>query len=216
MQIHSQIKLFVTIDSPLYREAILYRLLLQPDIDLVGESSTGVETLSKLGRNNTDVLIIEENLRDNDGLSISEIALRENPSLSILLLVDTQISQSRLSIYLAAGIKTVVSKTQTNQELIKALFYIRTGQVYIDGEQFRTRNRESNATQNKFYELSEREKEVAQLIAKRVTIKEIASQLGVSNKTVHTYKERILIKMGFERQPELMLFMHRYFHQSLP
>ena len=47
-------------------------------------------------------------------------------------------------------------------------------------------------------------------MADRVAFKTIADRLGVSYKTVHSYKDRIFIKMGFERQPDLMLFMKRF------
>ena len=206
----AHIKLFVTIDKLLYREALLYQFLLQSEIEIVGESKTGVGTLSTLFDSGANILLIEEDLRDNDGLTISETALSKNPALSILLLVEGPISQNRLSIYLNAGIKTVVSKTQPIKDLIKALYYIQSGQVYINTEQFRRQSSPVIVEKDKFLDLSDREQEVAKLIARRTSIKDIAQSLGVSNKTVHTYKERILVKLGFERLPELMLFMQRY------
>ncbi|WP_144394114.1 response regulator transcription factor [Pleionea sediminis] len=210
MSSHSKNRLYVTVDKLLYREALMYQLLLQPDFEIVGESNSGVETISQLPRSQASILLIEEDLRDNDGLTISEVLLERIPELSIVLLVDKKFSQQRLSIYLEAGIKSVVSKTQPIKDLITTLFYVQSGQVYIDAEQFREPNTDPILDHGKFLDLSEREQEVAKLIAQRVSIKDIADSLGVSNKTIHTYKERILVKMGFERIPELMLFMHRY------
>lgn len=209
----NSIRLYVTIEKLLYREALIYQLLQQPEVNLVGESTTGVDTLNQLNQCSPSVLIIEENLPDNDGLTISELALEEQPALSILLLVDTNISQSRLAIYLESGIKSVVSKNQPVTELIKSLHYIKSGQIYVDAEQFRFPRQSISVNLDMFYSLSHREQEVAQLMADRITVNHIAARLGLSNKTVHTYKERILVKMGFERLPELMLFMKRFQNQ---
>lgn len=203
-----RLRLFVTVGQRLVRDSLLFQLLLQDDIDLVGESETGVETLNQLPLTSPGILIIEENLRDNDGLTIAENALSTNPSLAILLISDTPVSAGRLAIYLEAGIKAVVSKHQPIQDLIKTLYYIRNGQVYVSAWQ--RSEAENPARLNGYHALSAREREVARLMASRVTIKEIAEQLGVSCKTVHSYKDRIYVKLGFERLPELILFMKRH------
>jgi two-component system response regulator FimZ (fimbrial Z protein) len=49
-------------------------------------------------------------------------------------------------------------------------------------------------------------------MASRLPVRDIAGRLGVSCKTVHSYKDRIFVKLGFERLPELILFMQRHQH----
>lgn len=209
--IPDDVRLYVTISSRLFRDALLYQLLLEDTIDLVGESSTGVDTLNQLPESAPTVLIIEEALSDNDGLTISEVALSRHPSLRILLLVDQPVSPTRLAIYLDAGIKAVIAKTQPVQELIQTLGYIRHGQVYVDASSYRHQRDDCRPSDlDAFQALSAREQEVARLMAERIAVKTIAEQLGVSYKTVHSYKDRIFIKMGFERLPDLMLFMKRF------
>ncbi len=216
----TRIRLFLTMKQRLYRDALLAELVNQEDIDFVGESSSGTETLGLLVRCSPSVLIIEEDLLDNDGLTISEMALVQNPSLTIILLVDSDISQKRLAIYLDSGIKSVVSKTQAMQDLSKALNYTRNGQVYIDAEHCRSiqgssMEKNKSIDVKRYYSLSVREQEVASHMAERIPVMKIAEQLGVSHKTIHTYKERILIKLGFQRLPELILFMKRIqFHKQ--
>ncbi|MGM0768811.1 MAG: LuxR C-terminal-related transcriptional regulator [Pseudomonadota bacterium] len=205
-----RVRLHVTIGQRLLRDSLLFQILLHDDVELVGESETGVDTLNRLPAARPGVLLIEENLRDNDGLTIAENALSMHPSLSVLLLSDTPVSSSRMAIYLEAGIKAVVSKQQPMQELIKTLFYIRSGQVYVGNWQ---QPREPAPGALEAYQgLSGREREVAQLMACRVPVRDIAQQLGVSCKTVHSYKDRIFVKLGFERLPELILFMQRHHH----
>lgn len=205
------LRLFVTVDKRLYRDALLYQLLLEDDIDLVGESATGVSTLDQLAKAHADVLLIEEALPDNDGLTISEVALSQHPTLRILLLVDQPVSPNRLAIYLDAGIKAVIAKTRPVQELVRALGYIRHGQVYVDAASYVPAANDARPPElDAFRSLSSREREVARLMAQRIAVKTIAEQLGVSYKTVHSYKDRIFVKMGFERLPDLMLFMKRF------
>lgn len=203
-------RLFLSATHLLYREALLFQLLLMDELTLAGEASNGVETLARLGSANATILVIEENLLDNDGLTISEIALQKDPDLIILLLVDAPITQKRLSIYLEAGIKSVISKQQPISDLVRALHYLHSGQIFVD-PQVISSVKPSMVQKEQLNQLSEREREVAEMIASRVAIKDIADQLGVSNKTVHTYKDRVLVKLGLERIPELIVFVNRYF-----
>lgn len=207
MKSHRSIRLFVTVGQRLFRDSLLFQLLQQDEVDLVGESETGIDTLNRLLNADVNVLIIEENLRDNDGLTIAENALSLCPSMSVLLISDSPVSASRMSIYLEAGIKAVVSKTHPIQELIKTLLYIRNGQTYVSS--WHTHS-PKEAELEAYTDLSRREREVAKMMANRIPVKEIAEQLGVSCKTVHSYKDRIFIKLGFERLPELILFMKRH------
>ncbi|WP_144391774.1 response regulator transcription factor [Pleionea sediminis] len=206
----SKSRLFVTIDKLLYREALMYQLLLQPDIEIVGESSRGAETISEIESSKASILVIEESLIDNDGLTVSEALLKCHPALLIILLVDKEISQRRLLIYQDAGIKSVVSKSQSFKDILNAIYRVQSGLFFNSSEEFQKYQVNIEKDQCKFQELSKREQEVAKLIAQRVAVKEIASLLGVASKTVHTYKERVFAKMDIERLPELMLFMHRY------
>lgn len=204
------LRLYLTVGQRLLRDTLLFQLLLHDDIELVGESETGLDTLARLPDARPGVLVIEEDLRDNDGLTIAENALSMQPALSVLLISETPVSVGRLAIYLDAGIKAVVSKQQSIQELIKTLFYVRSGQVYVDAWQAPVDD--SGGAVEAYAALSGREREVAQLMARRVPVKAIADQLGVSCKTVHSYKDRIFVKLGFERLPELILFMKRHDH----
>lgn len=194
----------------MYRDALLYQLMQLNKLSLVGESSTGVGTLDNIGSSGANVLIIEEDLPDNDGLTISEIALEQDPALIVVLLVDKEISHNRLAIYLESGIKSVVSSQQPISELVKMLHYIMGGQIYIGNEYYPSATAYQDIGLEVFHSLSKREQEVAFFVAQRMEIKCMAETMGVSNKTVHSYKDRILTKMGFERLPELVLFMQRY------
>ncbi len=139
-----RLRLFATVSHRLFRDGLLFQILHNEDIELVGESETGVETLQRLAAVRPGVLLIEENLKDNDGLTIAENALSLHPALSVLLISDTPVNSSRMAIYLESGIKAVVSKQQSIQELIKTLFYIRSGQVYLGNWQS-TRDRADDA-----------------------------------------------------------------------
>lgn len=211
------IRLFIALEQRLYRDALLFDLVHQKDIELVGESSTGNETLKQLARCIPTTLVIEENLKDIDGLTIAEMALSQYPSLTIILIVDKSISKNRLAIYLDSGIKSVVSKEQSLRDLNQAVNYTRNGQIYISAEHYRTALKKRYSTpikgdvppSDRFETLSEREKEVATYIAENLPLSNIAERLGVSHKTVHTYKERIFEKLDFQRLPELIVFMKR-------
>lgn len=214
---HNTMSLFVTVEQRLYRDALLLELAHRKDFDLVGESALGKETLKHLSWTKASTLIIEESLQDMDGFTIAEIALSKYPSLIVVLLVDNEIPKQRLGLYLDSGIKAVVTKQQSINDLIRSVNYTRNGQVYVDAERYRSlAGRQKNASDSldgfsldNFFSLSEREREVAKHIAEHMPLKQIAESLGLSDKTIQTYKERILVKLGFERLPELIVFMQR-------
>lgn len=212
---NERIRLFLTLKERLYRDALLHDLMQQTDIDFVGEAVDGAQTLQFIAEGKASTLLIEEDLGDIDGLTVSEMLISKQPSLSIVLLVDKPVSQNRLAIYLDSGVKAVVSKQQAIQELVLALHYTRNGQIYI-GNPYHVGTAHSPFTYeigkqqlDRFEGLSDREQEVAKLLADHLSLVDIASQLGVSNKTIHTYKDRIFVKLGFEKPAELVLFIKR-------
>ena len=140
------------------------------------------------------------------------MALNLQPTLNIMLIVDTTISAKRLTIYLQSGIKTVVSKDQPISELLEALRYIENGQPYVGNEVYQNSARQKQITV--FSSLSDRERQVAMMMADRIPAKLIAEELGVSHKTVHSYKDRVFTKLGIDRVVDLIVFVQRYKHQA--
>mgnify|MGYP001286087130 CR=1 FL=1 len=67
-----RLRLFATVSHRLFRDGLLFQILHNEDIELVGESETGVETLQRLAAVRPGVLLIEENLKDNDEYRILE------------------------------------------------------------------------------------------------------------------------------------------------
>lgn len=209
------IQLFIATQERLFRDAVLLELVQQPDVRLVGEAARGREVLSQLDHSAATTLIIEENLPDVDGLTVSEMALARLPLLSIILLVDQPVSENRLAIYLEAGIKSVVPKTLPLRSLHEAIHYTRNGQPYVLMPSSHTDRREPCIDLSLYDALSSREQEVARHIANHQSTRDIADQLKVSSKTVHTYKERILVKLGCQKLPEMQVYMRRLaYHQA--
>lgn len=213
MESEQTLRAFITIEKKMVRDGLLYHLLNLPEFDLVGDASNGFDTLKQLGICKPDMLIVDEDLSDQDGLTVSEIALSNMPTLNIILLVDSIISDARLAIYLDSGIKSVVAKTQSIDQLIKTVRYVQHGQTFVDPNN--CLKKEDDLGMNAVFKiLSHREIEVAMLLASQVSIKKIAELLCVSPKTVHTYKDRILIKMQCDRMQDLVLRMKRIRNRS--
>ncbi len=203
-------RIFVTVSKLLFREALLLKILGQDHFNLVGESASGTDTLQQLHLTRPDLLLIEEDLADNDGLTVAEIARCRHPELRIMLLVESAITETRLKIYLEAGIHSVVAKTQPMSALLRALSYVQAGRVYVDpGACHNAKLGRPTFDREAYQALSSREREVADLLASQYSIRDIADQLGVSIKTIHTYKERILLKTGCPGTTELLLYLRR-------
>lgn len=202
--------LHLTVGKLLFREALMFQLIKLPNIRVVGESSRGTEALQTLSVSPAEVLLIEEDLEDNDGLTIAETARNTYPWLNVLLIVEKPVRQSRMAVYLESGIRSVVPKTAAMKDMLKALTYVSYGQTYIDPDMhWKHKTKTEKQSSRAVSRLSRREQEVALQLAQYRSIKSIAEDLGVSQKTVHTYKDRILIKLEVSGLPELILHLNR-------
>lgn len=202
--------LHLTVSKLLFREALMLQLIKLPNIRVVGESSHGAEALRVLSVAPAEILFIEEELEDNDGLTIAETARTKFPWLNVLLVVEKPVRQSRMAVYLESGVRAVVPKTAAMKEMLKALTYVSYGQTYIDPDMHWKHPLNSDRKSvNAMSKLSEREQEVARQLAQNRSIKSIALDLGVSQKTVHTYKDRILIKLEIGGFTELLVYLNR-------
>lgn len=171
----------------------------------VSEAQNGGEVLRLLRQRTFDVLIMDINMPGATGLEVVRDVRRDYPYLPVLMLSVYPEEQYALRA-LKAGASGYLPKESAPEELVKAVLKIVKGGKYITAsmaEQLADALRDDDS--KPLHEtLSDREFQVMRLLATGKTISEIAAELALSVKTISTFRTRLLTKMHFKNNAELI------------
>ena len=198
-------------DHPTMREGLRIAIECQPGMRVVGEAGSWHEALRLAGELAPDVLVLDLNLPDGNGWSLLEQlrSLEALPPTLVLSVCDEDLYARRL---LQAGARGYLMKDEPIASVLHAIREIHAGHLITSralsselmaqalGLAEETEPDDMSAASG---ELSDRELQVLGMIAQRLSNKEIATCLGLSEKTVHTYKTRLMSKLGVRTTPEL-------------
>lgn len=199
-------------DHALVREAL--RTLIEtrlPDVEILGEASTGVETLRLCREHQPDLLVLDISMPDLGGLEV----LAELPSTSprTKVAVVSQYSDRAYVIRaLRLGAKAYVPKKALGKDLVTALQAVLEGRTYldptvadlvVDAAIHPEQDTEGTARLKK---LTKREREVLRLTAEGRTAKEVAQVLCISPHTVNRHRANLMEKLGLHGKADLVKF----------
>ncbi|MBD9678093.1 response regulator [Pseudomonas sp. PDM18] len=192
-------KILIVDEQPLTREAL--RLLLENDRhEVVGEADNGFAALQQVRHCEPDIMILELSIPRLGGLEvIQRLAIQRSPVKTLVL--TSQDSEYFASRCLAAGATGFVSKQVDSEEVLQAVRALVKGMSYFPSGRLGSVNA---AEQVRLDKLSVRELSVLQLLAKGMSNIAIADQLAISDKTVSTYKTRLMEKMQAKSLVELV------------
>jgi two-component system, NarL family, invasion response regulator UvrY len=199
------IRILLVDDHPVVRHGIRQILIEGFKSVSVGEASD-VATASASIRNSAwDVVVLDVTLPGASGLDLLKEIRQMRPALPVLVLSMHPASQFARRV-LAAGAMGYLTKDSAPTELVHAVDQIRRGKLYLGSrvpEWARTPNADSAAPHDK---LSDREYQVLRMIASGLTVSGIATALGLSVKTVSTYRSRLLEKLQMRSNAEVMRY----------
>ena len=170
----------------------------------VGEARTAGEAIGLLRRRNWDLVLIDINLPGRSGLEVLEEARRLRPKTPVLVI--TAYSEEQFALHaIKLGAAGYITKHEAAEQLITAIKRVLAGGKYVSASLAeRLASYVGAPGEHALHEaLSQRELQVLRLIAVGKSMKEIAADLALSEKTVATYRSRIAEKTGLKTKVEI-------------
>jgi DNA-binding NarL/FixJ family response regulator len=206
----SKIRLLLVDDHRVVRLGLTALLQSEPDMEVVGEASNGLEAVALVQELKPDVVIMDISMPEMDGL---EATRRIKGTCDCQVLILTVHAQERyLFPVLKAGAAGYVLKSTVDEELIEAIRTVARGGAFLYPSATRMvledylRHMQSGEEQDTYEQLSEREREVLKLIAFGHTASEVADRLVISPKSAETYRTRVMQKLNLHTRSDLVRY----------
>ena len=198
------IKIVIADDHPIVRAGLKQILADASDIKVVAEAGDGHEILKLIRKGGVDVVLLDITMPGLMGLDALKQMSVENPKLPILVLSMHPEEQYAIRV-LKAGASGYLTKAAAPEQLIGAIRKVFRGGRYVSAAlaEKLALGLQVGATGLPHENLSDREYQVLCLISSGKTVKEIAEELSLSEKTISTYRTRILEKMDMKSNAEL-------------
>jgi DNA-binding NarL/FixJ family response regulator len=197
-------RILIVDDHAVVRDGLKKMLDEQPGAVTFGEASTVPEALRLVRAGDWDVVVLDLSLGDRSGLEVLKELKQIRPRLPVLILTMHSEEQYARRAF-KAGATGYITKDSPRAELVKAINKVIKGGVYIShalAERLVV-DLGSAIDRAPHEALSDREFEVMRRIASGKTVGEIAEMLNLSDKTISTYRARILEKMGMKTNAEI-------------
>lgn len=193
------IRLLIVDDHVMIRLGLTTLMCDEPDISVVGEACCGSEAIALFDALQPDVTIMDGILPDSHGVEITRQILEKHPHARIIIV---SINESAEDIHRAmeAGAAGYITKSQSQDVIIRAIRSVATGSTYLEPELVRRLS--ARAATNS---LSKREIDVLRLVAAGLVNKEIGTQLGLSENTIKTHLARIMLKLEVHDRTSLAM-----------
>ncbi len=183
-----------------------------PEIRVCGQASDGREVLEQVGRSRPDVVILDITMPNLGGLETLERLRLAHPEVKAILLSvhgDPPFVQSAVSL----GAEGYLLKNGPASEVLEAVRAVVSGGSYFSppvAREIVDQLRQPQRGGDPFSLLSSREREVLHLIAEGLSAKEIATQLGISTKTVEAHRTSLMRKLNVRKATELVRYALRH------
>ena len=197
------IRVVIVDDHAILRAGIRSRLEREPDIAVIGEAATAEQAIERCVALGPHVVLLDLLLPRHGGCEAIPELLRRCPHSRVLVL-SSQAAPSWVRRALTAGAAGYLSKRASDRELAEAIRGVASGDGYVEPALGATLV--VNNGQGVLEALSERERDVLQLLALGHTNQEIAARLFISVRTVDTHRAHIMLKLGLETRAELVMF----------
>ena len=201
-------RIVIVDDHPVVRLGLRQMLKREQDLEVCGEAEGAAEALSVIEETSPDVVVVDISLKSGSGLALVKQLAAADRSIRTLVssMHDETLFAERA---LRAGAAGYINKEEAIDRMVEAIRRVRSGSIYLS-QPMTDRILQSIACGDlergraPLEQLSDRELEVFELIGQGLTTRATADHLGLSVKTVETYRENIKNKLNLDNNNELI------------
>lgn len=201
-------------DHAIVRRGLRSLLETEPGLQIVGEAADGLDAVKLATDLRPDVLIVDIGLPKLNGIDVASRVQKLDPAPWVIVLT-MHTDESYILRALAAGAKAYLLKDATDEDLLPAIRAAAKGRPFFSPavtsvlvEDY-LRQLQSRGLTDSYHLLTDREKEVLQLLAEGRTNKEVASLLQVGVSTVETHRANLMQKLNLHNTAEIVLYAVR-------
>lgn len=204
----SKISVLIVDDHPLVRKGLRMTIESQSDLAVVGEAGTVHEAIEAAARLQPTIITLDLSMPGPSGVASVE-RLRAAVPAARIVVVTMHDDPAYVRSAIAMGAAGYVNKSAADTELISAIRAVARGRVFIDVGDAATLESILSpgapaAGKSPIESLSEREREVLRSVARGLTNQKIADEIGLSVKTVESYRARLMKKLGFKDRADIV------------
>ena len=214
------IRILVADDHAIFRDGLRKLLEGADDVQIVGEASNGVECTKMLAKLKPDILLLDLRMPEKDGLGVLEEVNFDSLPTRVIVLTAAEDDRDVVRA-MRLGARGVVLKQSASDLLLKSIRKVSDGEIWLDNrmtaEVIDAFKKSAEAGQRREKPLlSDREKEIVQLVAQGFRNREIGEKLFISEQTVKNHLHNIFDKLGVSDRLELALYAihHRLIDQA--
>ncbi|MDL0433028.1 UvrY/SirA/GacA family response regulator transcription factor [Marinobacter sp. TBZ242] len=211
------IRVLVVDDHELVRSGITRMLADNPDIDVIGEASSGEEAIDFVRKDSPDIVLMDIRMPGIGGLEATRRILRIDDAVRVIV-VTACADDPYPTRVMQAGASAYITKGADIREMVRAIRMAHSGQRYISPEIAQKmalkqlgggESGEEGGELSLFDRLSEREMQIAMMVVDCHKVQDISDKLCLSPKTVNSYRYRIFEKLEISSDVELALMAVR-------
>jgi DNA-binding NarL/FixJ family response regulator len=206
------IRIILVDDHALVREGVSRLLEAQPDMRVVGSFGEGEAAIRFAAKEEPEVAIVDIAMPQTSGIDVARRMREASPDTQLLVL-SMYSNPEYIRQALLAGALGYVAKESAGPVLVRAVRAVQAGRRYLDeslGDAALRRYLECPERRDALGTLSAREREVLRHMVEGRTIAETAQRLGLSPKSVETYRSRLMTKLDIDDLPALVKFAIRH------
>jgi DNA-binding NarL/FixJ family response regulator len=207
-------RVLIADDDDLMRAGLVELLSDEPELEIVGEASTGREAVGRARRLGPDVVLMDVRMPDLNGIEATRELARAAPRARVLILTTFE-QDDYVFGALRAGASGFLLKRTRPEELIAAVHTIARGDSLLSPsvtrrviDRMAQQPLPELAARARLDQLTRREREVLELVARGLSNREIAAELFVEESTVRTHVKRIQMKLQLRDRVQVVIFAY--------
>lgn len=201
-------------DHGIVRQGLRAVLARDPSLEVIGESGDGREAVRLAEALQPNVVIMDISMPQLNGIEAAKQIVKTSPRTHIIIL-SMHSDETYLTRSLQAGVKGYLLKESAEEDLIRAVRMVAQGKTFFSPAVANAlladymRDMQQRNLRDSYDLLTEREREVLQLLAEGRSNKEAATVLDVSTNTVETHRTNLMQKLGLHNTAEIVLYAVR-------